>query len=649
MGKKNIPIVAVILVLALLSGCGKSPQSSDGEETDAVATVEEQRPEGPRESWQAELLEDNASSQEAENELIGYIEQAEALVSAAFDEIETISVREDVSPEELFEQMAEIAEPMLPDLSSLQQQTDSVSGIPAELKNAANEYFSMEDDVWTGFYEACIFMKDYAKFAFDVIALRPDASNYDVSTIDYHTDLDEWYKSAKEAYTAIDTCPSCMEAEWDQYGSILDLNNNISNKAHWAGYYNDVLRWQSVINMSERYNTAVSLQYDKFLSCIIGEMEHVDKQVELATSLAEEMYAYVKSGTEERGGYEFTNIYSGEIITDDDAFEVVDTIYPSLYNTYDAFAIIKTGCLCGTREIIVEAEIPGFTQNYKESFKLDSTYREIKIKPPALTGDLNLSSAKEAQIRLSITDKDGSSIVEKSFPVTIKSKYDFEWIGGEYGVATKDNILSFLTPESSSILELKRMAIEEMANISDGQMESFVGYQNNRWNNHFVGTYLQAAGIMQALHDLGVRYNNTSFSISNSNQRILLPDDVLKQQSGLCIETSLVVASALQAAGMHAFIVLPPGHAQVAVEVWNGSGDDVTGTGQYLLIETTNLNDNLDAYVAGIESLLNNKGPGSGPVTYINREGWKEYLAVEGTYLIDCDDSRVLGLTPFVN
>ena len=60
--------------------------------------------------------------------------------------------------------------------------------------------------------------------------------------------------------------------------------------------------------------------------------------------------------------------------------------------------------------------------------------------------------------------------------------------------------------------------------MTGGQMNSFVGYQNNAWNNHYVGTYLQAAGLMRAMYEMGVRYNMDPFSLSGSNQHILLPD-----------------------------------------------------------------------------------------------------------------------------
>lgn len=112
------------------------------------------------------------------------------------------------------------------------------------------------------------------------------------------------------------------------------------------------------------------------------------------------------------------------------------------------------------------------------------------------------------------------------------------------------------------------------------------------------------------------------------------------------------MASALQSAGMHAFIVLPPGHAQVAVEIWNGKGEDTSGTGQYFLIETTALSDNWNnqnVFIDDANALLDGKALNSSPIKYMNADEWHEYLFVKGTYVIDCDDSRVLGLTPFTN
>lgn len=66
---------------------------------------------------------------------------------------------------------------------------------------------------------------------------------------------------------------------------------------------------------------------------------------------------------------------------------------------------------------------------------------------------------------------------------------------------------------------------------------------------------------------MGVRYNMGPYSF-DATQRVLMPDAVLNSKSGICIETAVLMASVLQSANMHPFLILTPGHAQVAVETW---------------------------------------------------------------------------------
>lgn len=656
--KKNpvIPIViasvAAVIVIAVAAiaagrflGSGRSSQRPDHTQTGGSAASLPAESGTNDSGKHGDEPDDQDTSQESEKELIGYIDRAEEVLAEAYGNLQVIEEKEYYTGK--FNEYAGILENLLSDLSDLQRQADAVSGLDANLENAGREYFNMMYDSQKAFYEIWAFMADYFEYGENVLFLRPEGTDYDTLS-DYYNDLYAWYQSAEEGYAAISSCPSCMESEWKKFGDTLGLNESVSYKLYLAEAYNDWLRFYSAMNMSDRYATMDELQYDEFLACLQGEREHCRNQRDMASRLADEIHTYVGMGAAERRGYEFEYVRTGKIILD---YEAVDTIYPSLYNTYDAFLIVKTGCISGSRKILVEAEIPGFTQLYKESFTLDSAYQAIYIKPPALAGELDLSSSKDAQIKVTVSELDGTLIEAKAFPLTIKSKYDFEWYSDEYGVATKDNILCFLTPEAEAVSRLKRQAIEEISGMTGGQMESFVGYQGNVWNNHYVGTYLQAAGIMQALYKMGVRYNMDPFSISGSNQHILFPEDVLNQKSGLCVETSLVVASALQSANMHVFLVFPPGHAQVAVEVWNGSGEDTSGTGQYFLIETTALSsdwNNQDIFVENANALLEYQSLGTGPITYYSQEDWSNYLAND-VYVIDCNDAGILGMTPFAN
>ena len=530
-------------------------------------------------------------------------------------------------------------------LEDLEEKKNSIDGLDAKSKEAADNYFELTVFSEHTLGEAYDFIVNYFELGFD---WWPRYDGYD-SYVDYFNALLEWYEPLKEKLDEDYSVPSCLETEWNNYLSNYELNESILQKMSLGYRLNDYFRFNSAINLSKRCKTRDDQLYNELLDGLGKEMDFAVSQKSIASKLAEEIDKYADLDKSQRENYEFENIHMNKINVQ---YDVLDVIYPSLYRTYDAFAIIRTGCLGGRRDITVEAEIPGFTQKYRQTFRLDPSYKAIFIKPPMLTGDLDLGAAKDAQINISIYEKDGTTLVDaKTFPVVIKSKNDFSYIQNEYGTATLDNFLCFLTPNAAAIDALKRVAIDEISNMTSGKMQSLVGYQETGFG-HYVGTYLQAAGIMRALYDVGVRYNADGFTPDAGSQRILFPEEVLQKQSGLCIETTLTVASALQSADMNVFIVLPTGHAQVAVEIWNKEGE---GTGEYFLIETTALSsdsNNNDIYIDYANLLLNNNPddlPTNYPISYYSAEEWAAYIAQSGAYIIDCGDAAGMGLASFSN
>ena len=147
---------------------------------------------------------------------------------------------------------------------------------------------------------------------------------------------------------------------------------------------------------------------------------------------------------------------------------------------------------------------------------------------------------------------------------------------------------------------------------------------------------------MIAMSDTGVRYNMNPFSIDGADQHIMFPTQVLENKSGLCIETSLVIASALLSANMHTYLVFPTGHAQVAVETWEGSGE-------YFLIETTDIPCSWEDFEDYAVELAYNNYDNSieSPIVYMNSKEWNNYINKNDVYLVDCSDGKLLGLTPF--
>lgn len=321
-------------------------------------------------------------------------------------------------------------------------------------------------------------------------------------------------------------------------------------------------------------------------------------------------------------------------------FETVDEIYPSLYRSLDYIATFTGTCENGEKDIIIKLVVPGFTQQFEQKLRLTRQITKLRIVPPLVTGELNLGSDKAAQIQYSVTDAATGKLIDtQSKNITIYSKYDMVWWTQEYQDAARDNILAWLTPESARILQLQRDASDYLSQITNGAISGIIGYQDyGYFDREYENTAYQAVAIQGALSDIAnVRYIMSTFSIANAGaQRVKLPDDVLESKSGLCIETCLVMASALQAAGMHVMLIFPPGHAQVAVEAWPDSGD-------YYLIETTILP--MSPTKSGFDSA----------VVYMDKEQWAGYLdgssenSTGECYVLDCDLGQKLGIKPITN
>ena len=177
------------------------------------------------------------------------------------------------------------------------------------------------------------------------------------------------FRSAKTACESI-SCPSNVEFEWERYKSNLMYSEDIAEKMAMSKPEDQTIDWLRFLSaraMMERSNNTDEVLFDKFTESIMNVLNHAVFQETHARALSDEVWNYVEMTPEEKEEYIFENI--GYIELD---YDVVDTIYPSLYETYDAFAIIKTGCTSGSRSIVVEAEIEGFTQKYVETFDLDA-------------------------------------------------------------------------------------------------------------------------------------------------------------------------------------------------------------------------------------------------------------------------------------
>ena len=308
-------------------------------------------------------------------------------------------------------------------------------------------------------------------------------------------------------------------------------------------------------------------------------------------------------------------------------YSMAEEIYPNLYPSMDSAVNLALSTDAGKTRLLVEVEVEGFSQKYQRTVNVGPEITYLMIKPPAMSGLTSLGSGRETQITLRVTQMDtGELLVAESKTITLHSIYDFTMLNSEFGVIEPYNLLAWLRPDAEEVLALRREAIYWLETNAGAGYSSLPGYQlaYPDGTDEPSTTVLQAMAIQGAISDIGVRYNMGPYSFGGS-QRVLTPDAVIQSRSGICIETALLMASALQSAQMHAMIIITPGHAQVALETWENSGT-------YYLLETTML-----PYNATEEETM--------PFArFLTADEWREYLSGDGVYVIDCDLAQTLGI-----
>ena len=301
-----------------------------------------------------------------------------------------------------------------------------------------------------------------------------------------------------------------------------------------------------------------------------------------------------------------------------------DEIYPNLYPSSDSVANVAIFTEGGECDVLIEVQVDGFSQLYRQKITATPEITYFMIKPPVASDAGNLTSERDTQLTLTVTDLGSNRLIaQETQTVTLHSLYDFTLESNEFGIVEPYNVLAWMRPDAQEVLDIRRAAIDWLEANMGADYNTLPGYQLGYPGEDEAKTALiQAVAIQGAISDMGVRYNMGPYSFG-AMQRVLTPDAVVRSKSGICIETALLVASCLQSADMHAMVLILPGHAQVALETWEGSG-------QYILLETTTL-----------------PFTGSDVSSYIStptNDEWISYLSDDGTYVIDCNLASTLGI-----
>lgn len=178
--------------------------------------------------------------------------------------------------------------------------------------------------------------------------------------------------------------------------------------------------------------------------------------------------------------------------------------------------------------------------------RLTISDRKIELDPNYLAG---LNEAERGEISLTLTSQH-ETLDETGQPVRLLARD--EW----GGVADMDQLLpAFVMPNDPAVATILRAAAERL--IAHGHPGGLDGYQSN----DPARAYMLAAAIYSAVAGMGIHYAEPPASFERRGQKVRRPGAIAGDRLGTCLDTTLLFAAAIEAAGLNPVILLFDGHA----------------------------------------------------------------------------------------
>ena len=190
-------------------------------------------------------------------------------------------------------------------------------------------------------------------------------------------------------------------------------------------------------------------------------------------------------------------------------------------------------------DLRVDSISPGETVDLRKhpSFKINLDHELISSLTERLESDVTLEALA-----------DGDCIASTSFRVTVLPFDD--WPGCEM----PETIASFVMPTAESLATVRASASDTLG--SWGMSTSLEGYQGDRDRVLAIG-----AAVYAALQKANINYVNPPAGFESNGQRVRIPDDVLGNHEGTCVDLAVLFASALESIRINTLIFFVNGHA----------------------------------------------------------------------------------------
>ncbi len=263
------------------------------------------------------------------------------------------------------------------------------------------------------------------------------------------------------------------------------------------------------------------------------------------------------------------------------AWNPPSALYMGLYVNQPALVTVNVRSSAPTLAKLT-VSIPGFTASQALEIQSDSTFQALSFKPPisrSALDDIVSEGQQDAQILVTAQMSDHAPC-QMSSRITLFSRQWMRWRDPVTGADSTPYIAGWVTPHAQVIATLVGKASQRLRDHSElyDNLPALFGYDQGRASEAQVRDEVNA--LFDTLqNDYHLRYSsdNAPFT-SGFSQLVLAPSDVLASVSptGMCVETTVILASAVERLGMRPYIVFTATHAYLGVALRDGAGARIT-------------------------------------------------------------------------
>ena len=290
----------------------------------------------------------------------------------------------------------------------------------------------------------------------------------------------------------------------------------------------------------------------------------------VAVGLAVAALAYVTAGVQFYQRYQVANA-NYQFATADSCHALIawsppTTIYTGLYPNEPSLVVLRYRSP-QPQTLHITLSVPTLTQEQTVAVQAAPAFQQRAFKPVLLPGDILAEpDQRAAELRLVVRGDNGVRC-DTTAPVILKSRRWMRWSDP----ATGDNtpyLAGWVTPQAPSVTAFVARAAQWLADYPANYsgLATLSGYAGDASATDVRNQVNVLFDTLQRVYHVRYAEDNIPFT-RDAEQRIQLPQDVLSasQRAAMCVETTAILASAVEHLGMRPYFVLIPGHVFLGV------------------------------------------------------------------------------------